>query len=81
MAAPHITGLVALMLQKKNNQTLTEIKFNLEITTRTGPQIFPPTEVCSSTNMNPLPATAVASTDEAGMGKVDAVSAWNNIVP
>jgi subtilisin family serine protease len=81
MAAPHITGLVALMLQKKNNQTLTEIKFNLETTVRTGPQIFPSTIACSATTPSVLPATAVASNDEAGMGKVDANHAVSNIIP
>lgn len=79
MAAPHITGAVALMLQKKRHQTVADIKLALRNTIRTRPQDFPAAETCPPSN--PLPATPVATVAEGGAGKVDAKSAWNIIVP
>jgi subtilisin family serine protease len=81
MAAPHIAGLVALMLQKKNNQTLAQIKTALQSTTRPRPQTFPAATACSSTSPGTLPATPLASASIAGSGKVDANHGWSIIVP
>lgn len=79
MAAPHIAGVVALMLQKKRNQTVADIKLALRNTIRTRPQTFPTTEACPP--QNPLTATPVATVEEGGAGKVNANAAWNIIVP
>ncbi|SEW46307.1 Subtilase family protein [Chitinophaga sp. YR573] len=81
MAAPHIAGVVALMLQKKPNQTLAQIKTALQSTVRARPQTFPAAEPCPRTSTVALPVTPPVSVDIAGSGKVDAKSGWNSIVP
>jgi subtilisin family serine protease len=81
MAAPHITGLVALMLQKKNNQTLADIKNVLQNTARSLPQTFPATLACTPLSAGALTLTPLVSVSIGGSGKVDANQGWSIIVP
>jgi subtilisin family serine protease len=77
LAAPHVTGVVALMLQKKKNQTVTDIKRELNNTLRGNPNIFRHLKACDTTVTGVLP---IATSSEAGSGKVDA-TVCNMITP
>lgn len=78
MAAPHITGVIALMLQKKRNQTVADIKSELNNAVRARPKIYPDLQACRLPVVGVQP---VATSDEAGSGKVDAKTTLNNITP
>jgi subtilisin family serine protease len=78
MAAPHITGVVALMLQKKGNQTVGDIKSVLNSAARAKPNGYPDLHPCD------VPVEGVllqAKPKEAGSGKVDAKTTCKNITP
>lgn len=76
MASPHIAGLVALLLQKDGTLTVTQVKTELNNAIRLRPHIYPNLQAC---NQPVIAVQPVATANEAGSGKPDAKTTWNNI--
>ncbi|MBP6237492.1 MAG: S8 family serine peptidase [Saprospiraceae bacterium] len=76
MAAPHVAGLVALLLQKDSTLTLARVKTELNTAARTHPTIYPDLQAC---NVAVIGSQPIATANEAGSGKPDAKTTCNNI--
>jgi subtilisin family serine protease len=73
MAAPHIAGVIALMLQKDPLMTQAVAKQRLQAAARPRPKKDVTQPFCSGTPA-PSPGDPVAGPHEAGAGKVDAAA-------
>jgi subtilisin family serine protease len=77
MAAPHIAGVVALMLQKNANQTLADIKNNFRANAT--PLVSNITNVADDSALTGTEPTATP--EERGKGRIDVLETLNNIIP